>query len=143
MTKKIWKHYKESIEFILYQNQLYYGHRKSRDSSVDIATDYGLDDRMIGFRVPAGAEELSLRNRIQTGSGAHPTSYPMGTGRLFPLGVKRPGREADHSHPVPRSKNAWSYTSTLPIRLHGLVLKHRDSFPSTMDIAHNRESDTI
>jgi len=23
---------------------------------------------------------------------------------------------------VPRSKNAWSYTSTPPIRLHGVVL---------------------
>jgi hypothetical protein len=37
------------------------------------------------------------------------------------LGVKRPGREADHSL-VPRSKNAWSYTSTPPLRLHGMVL---------------------
>jgi hypothetical protein len=25
-------------------------------------------------------------------------------------------------HLVPRSKNEWSYTSTLPIRLHGVVL---------------------
>jgi hypothetical protein len=28
-------------------------------------------------------------------SGAHPASYPKGTGGSFP-GVKRPGREADH-----------------------------------------------
>jgi hypothetical protein len=29
------------------------------------------------------------------------------------LGIKRPGREPDHSpHLVPRSKNEWSYTST-------------------------------
>jgi hypothetical protein len=28
----------------------------------------------------------------------------------------------DHLHPVPRSVNAWSYTSTPPIRLHGMVL---------------------
>jgi len=27
-----------------------------------------------------------------------------------------------HLHLVPRSKNAWSYTSTPPIRFHGLVL---------------------
>jgi hypothetical protein len=38
-----------------------------------------------------------------------------------------------HLHLVPRSKNEWSYTSTPPIRLHGVVLsykekKHRDSF---------------
>jgi len=32
---------------------------------------------------------------------------------------------------VPRSKNAWSYISTPPIHLHGMVLgykkKHRDN----------------
>jgi hypothetical protein len=36
---------------------------------------------------------------IQTGSGAHPASYPVGTGGVFP-GVKRPWREADNSHPT-------------------------------------------
>jgi hypothetical protein len=39
------------------------------------------------------------------------------------LGIKLPGREAD---PSPQSsaevKNAWNYTSPLPIRLHGVVL---------------------
>jgi hypothetical protein len=34
---------------------------------------------------------------VQTGSGAHPTSYPMVPGPLSP-GVKRPGREVDHSN---------------------------------------------
>jgi len=38
------------------------------------------------------------------------------------LEVKRPGREADHSSPSSVVKNAWSYTSTPPIRLHGVVL---------------------
>jgi hypothetical protein len=33
------------------------------------------------------------------GSGAHPASYPVGTGALSP-GIKRPGREADHSPPT-------------------------------------------
>jgi hypothetical protein len=38
------------------------------------------------------------------------------------LGVKRPGRE-DHSPPSSAGvKNAWSYTSTPPIHLHGVVL---------------------
>jgi hypothetical protein len=38
------------------------------------------------------------------------------------LGVKRPGCEADHSPPsVAEVKNAWSYTSTPPVRLHGVV----------------------
>jgi hypothetical protein len=39
------------------------------------------------------------------------------------LGVKRPGREADHSPPSSAEvKNAWSYTSTPPICLRGVVL---------------------
>jgi hypothetical protein len=59
---------------------------------------------------------------VQNGSGAHPVSYPMGTRSSF-LGVKGPGREADHSPPSSAEvKNAWSYTSTRPIRLHGVVL---------------------
>jgi hypothetical protein len=41
----------------------------------------------------------------------------------FSLGVKRLGREADHSPPSSAVvKNAWSYTSIRPIRLHGVVL---------------------
>jgi hypothetical protein len=39
------------------------------------------------------------------------------------LGVKRPGREADHSPPSSAEvENVWSYTSAPPIRLHGVVL---------------------
>jgi len=39
------------------------------------------------------------------------------------LGVKLPGRIADHSHPSSAEvKNAWSFTSTHPIRLHDVVL---------------------
>jgi len=53
---------------------------------------------MIGVRFPAGAKSFSLRHRVQTGSGAHSATYPMGTEALC-LGVKWPGREADHSPP--------------------------------------------
>jgi hypothetical protein len=46
------------------------------------------------------------------GSGVHPTSYKMGTGGSFP-GVKRYGREADHSPPTSAEvKKMWIYTST-------------------------------
>jgi hypothetical protein len=48
--------------------------------SRDIAVGYGY-----GVRVPAG-QELSLLDIVQTGSGAHPASYPMGTGGSFPGG---------------------------------------------------------
>jgi hypothetical protein len=52
---------------------------------------------------------------VDTGSGAHPSSYPIGTGGLFPRGVKRPGRESDHSPPTSAEvKNTWIYTSTPP-----------------------------
>jgi hypothetical protein len=38
------------------------------------------------------------------------------------LGVKRPGREVDHSPPTSAEvKKMWIYTST-PVRLHGVVL---------------------
>jgi len=42
---------------------------------------------------------------------------------LFPWGLKRPGREADHSVPSSTEvKITWNYTSTPPVRLHGVVL---------------------
>jgi hypothetical protein len=53
---------------------------KSRDSSVGIATGYGLDDRMIWVRFSAEAGKFSLRHRVQTGFGAQRASYPMGSG---------------------------------------------------------------
>jgi hypothetical protein len=62
-------------------------------------SDYGLDDRVIGVRSPAGAEDFPSSLCVQTGSGAHPASCPMGIGVLS-AGIKaRPGRDADHSPP--------------------------------------------
>jgi hypothetical protein len=61
-------------------------------SSVGIATDYGLDGPGIESRW--GARFFA---HLQTGPGAHPASYKMGTGS-FP-GVKRPGRGADNPPP--------------------------------------------
>jgi hypothetical protein len=52
---------------------------------------------------------------------AHTSSCPTGTGGSF-RGVKRPVREAYHSSPSRAEvKNAWSYTSTPQIRVHGVV----------------------
>jgi hypothetical protein len=53
--------------------------KKSRDSSVGIALGYGLDDRDSRFRFPAEAGNFSLHHRVQSGSEAHPASYPMST----------------------------------------------------------------
>jgi hypothetical protein len=60
-------------------------------------SDYGLDDRAIGVRSPAEAEDFSSSLRVQTGSGAHPASCTMGTAGPFRGGKARPGRDADHS----------------------------------------------
>jgi hypothetical protein len=57
----------------------------SRDSVVGMATGYG----GVGVRVPVG-QEFSLLPVVQTGSGVHPASYPMGTGDSFP-GYKAAG----------------------------------------------------
>jgi hypothetical protein len=61
-------------------------------------SDYGLDDRAIGVRSPAGTKDFSS-SLVQTGSGAHPTSCTVGTVGPFPGGKARTGRDADHSPP--------------------------------------------
>jgi hypothetical protein len=45
------------------------------------ALSYGLDDRRLESRQGFGI--FSLHHRIQTGSGVHPASYPMGTKGYF------------------------------------------------------------
>jgi hypothetical protein len=70
---------------------------RSRVSSSSIVSDYGLDDRAVGVRSPAGAKDFSSILCVQTGSGADPASCPMGTGGPFPGGKARLGRDADHS----------------------------------------------
>jgi hypothetical protein len=80
---------------------------------------YWLDDRS---SILGGGNEgiCSHHHRVQTGSGAHPASYPVGTGDFF-LGVKRPGREADHSpHLVPRLRVGGSIPP-LTHCLHGVM----------------------
>jgi hypothetical protein len=52
-----------------------------------------------GVRSPTEAEDFSSALCVQTGSGAHPAPYTMGTGGSFPGGKARPGRDADHSPP--------------------------------------------
>jgi hypothetical protein len=92
------------------------------DSSVGIALSYGLEDRGSRVRFPAGAGNFSLHHRVQNGSGAHPASYPMGS-RGSSLGVKRPGRETDHSPPSSAEvKECVELYLHSPIRLHGVVL---------------------
>jgi hypothetical protein len=73
--------------------------RGSRVSSGSIVSGYGMDERAIGVRSPAGANDFSSSLCVQTGSGTHPASCTMGTGGPFPGGKAQPGRDADHSPP--------------------------------------------
>jgi hypothetical protein len=57
----------------------------SRDNVVGIATGYGLDDQVSEFE-SWWVQEFSLLHVVQTSSGAHQASYPMGTGGSFPGG---------------------------------------------------------
>jgi hypothetical protein len=88
---------------------------KSRDSSVGIALGHGLDDWGSKVRFPAGAGNFSLHHRVQNGSAPSQPAIQLVL-RAISLGVKRPGRKADNSHPSNAEvKNAWSYTSTPPM----------------------------
>jgi hypothetical protein len=64
---------------------------------------------------PGRGGSFSLFLNVKTSSGAHAASYSGGTGyRNSFLGVKWPGREADHSCSSAEVKNEWSYTSAPP-----------------------------
>ena len=70
-----------------------------RDSSVGIATRYGLDGPGIESRWG-----VRFSAPVQTGPEVYPAAYTTGT-ESFP-GVKRPGRDVDHtSHLDTRLKN--------------------------------------
>jgi hypothetical protein len=69
-----------------------------RDSSLGIVTGYRLGG--LGIESRRGAR---FSPPVQTGPGAHPAFYTIGTGS-FP-GVKRPGRGVEHPpHLAPRLK---------------------------------------
>jgi hypothetical protein len=59
---------------------------RSQSSSVTIVSDYGLDDRVIGVRSPAGAEGFSSVSRPVLG----PTQPPV----QWVPGVLSPGQSA-------------------------------------------------
>jgi hypothetical protein len=56
-------------------------------------------DWTAGVRPPTEAEDFSSNFCIQTGSGAHPSSYTVGTGGSFPGGKAQLGCDANHSPP--------------------------------------------
>jgi hypothetical protein len=87
-----------------------------RDSSAAIVKGWAA-----GVRFPAEARDFSLFHSFQTDSGAHQAFYPIGTA-LFSWGIKRPGREADHSAPNNAEDKNGGAIPPLPMRLHDVVL---------------------
>jgi len=99
--------------------------RRSPGSSVSVVT---ATRWTTGIRFPAGIGKGSFLFAIPSRPGLGPTQPSIQGVPAAPFpGVKQPVREVDHSSPSNAdAKNAWSYTSALPLRLHGSVLiKHR------------------
>ena len=80
-----------SLKFVTYLRTPWQ-HQRSRDSSVGVATRYGLDGPGIESRWGA-----RFSSPVQTGPGAHPASCTMGNGSF--TGIKRPERSVDHPTP--------------------------------------------
>ncbi|PNF20503.1 hypothetical protein B7P43_G06277, partial [Cryptotermes secundus] len=53
------------------------------DSSVSIVTGYRLNNSGVGVQVLVESRIFSSHT-VQTGSGVHPASYPVGTGKCLP-----------------------------------------------------------
>jgi hypothetical protein len=69
---------------------------------------------MVGVRFSEGGGNSSIHHCVQTDSGVHPASYPMGTRDSFPRGLSgRSVKLTTHLHLVPRSKMLGA-TSPLP-----------------------------
>jgi hypothetical protein len=77
---------------------------------------------VLGINSRRGLEIFLFTTASRT--GLRPTQPPIQWVPGAPsLGVKRPGRGADHSPPSSAEvKNVWRYISTPPIHLHGVVL---------------------
>jgi hypothetical protein len=77
----------------------------TRNSSV------GIEIRLRAGRLRFNSRQricFSSHHRVQTGSGGHLVSFSMGTSSIYPSSAE--------------VMNEWRYTSTPPIRLHGVVL---------------------
>jgi hypothetical protein len=89
-------------------------HSRSRDSTVGIATDYGLNGRGVGVRVPVRSRIFSSSRRPDQ-LLCPANLLTNGYRERFPRGVKGPGREADHSPPTTAEvKKIWVRTCIPP-----------------------------
>jgi hypothetical protein len=78
------------------------------------STSYELNDQGVGVRVPVGARTFTSPCCPEWLWGP-PSLLSNGYRGALSPGVKRPGREADHSSPTSAEVNkTWVYTSTSP-----------------------------
>jgi hypothetical protein len=77
-TKRPWKDIPHTSAYTVDRNYV-----QSRDSSVGIATDYGMDGGGVGVQIPAGARIFSF-TLCRPAQG--PIQPPMGMGGYFPKG---------------------------------------------------------
>jgi hypothetical protein len=101
-------------QFLLCANMPHTVPAWSQGSAVGIAIGYGLDDRGVGVRVPVRSKNFlfSKSSRPALGSTKSPIQWVP---RSLSPGVKRQGREADHSPPASAEvKKMWIFTSTSP-----------------------------
>jgi hypothetical protein len=92
---------------------------RGRDRSADIATDTNWMAEGLAF--DSRQRDISLLHSVQTGSEAHPDSYPWAPEALSPK-IEQQRRESDNSFlSSSEIKNRWTYISP-PSRLHGVAL---------------------
>jgi hypothetical protein len=92
---------------------------KIRESSVVIATRLWAGRLEFWGLILGGSWKIFSSSPRPERLWSPPSHLPNG---YLSLGVKWPGREADHSAPSSAEVKEWSYTSTPPIRLHGVVV---------------------
>jgi hypothetical protein len=96
------------------------GARGNRDRAVGIVTGYWLDGQGVGVLSPCGVKNFHFSMSSRPAVGSTQLTIQWVPGALSP-GVKRLGREADHSPPTSAElKKMWVYTSTPPF-IHSFI----------------------
>jgi hypothetical protein len=105
--------------------------------SLRISNYTGCTNGVLGFDSRRGLGIFLFSTASRTALG--PTQPRKWVPGAHPLGVKRAGHEADHSSLVPRSKNAWSYTSTPQyVFVAWCLVKHRGNFYFYLTALNNK-----
>jgi hypothetical protein len=91
-----------------------YTQERSPDRSVGIAT------AQPGFN-SGQRQDFFLLHSVETGSGVHPASYPMGAKDLSPRPRGKGVKLTSHLHLVPKYLMEETYLHSF-IRTHGMVL---------------------